>query len=65
MMSKVRKGCPAEPCWVRVVYGAVLSFAKGAEVRVYGHVLGAVAGPRSGTNIPEIRAQFLVPGGRQ
>jgi hypothetical protein len=63
-LLEVRKGCPVDSCWVRVLHGAAVPFAKGANVRVYGHVLGAVAGPRTGTKIPELRAQFILPGGR-
>lgn len=59
-LLEVKQGCPMEPCLVRLVYGAEISFGKGAAVRAFGHVLGAVDGPRAGSQIPEVRVQFYL-----
>jgi hypothetical protein len=61
VLMEVKHGCSAEPCLVRLLYGGELPFGKGASVRAFGHVHGAVDGPRTGTKIPEVRAQFFLP----
>jgi hypothetical protein len=61
-LLEVKQGCPLEPCLVRLVYGAEMSFSKGDAVRAFGHVLGAVDGPRAGSKIPEVRVQFYLSG---
>lgn len=63
-LLEIKKGCAAEPCFVRLVYGASMPFSKGAAVRAFGHVQGAVAGPRPNTKIPEVRVEFFLPAGR-
>ena len=55
-------GCPARPCLAKVVHGATLPFAAGKRITVYGQLLGEVEGPQSGTKIPEVRADFALPG---
>jgi hypothetical protein len=40
-----------------------MAFAAGKRITVYGQLLGEVEGPRSGTKIPEVRADFALPGG--
>ncbi len=57
----VTSGCPSRPCLARLVHGARASLEKGATVRVYGHVNGAVGGPKTGTQIPEIAVDFVLP----
>jgi hypothetical protein len=60
----VKQGCVSEPCLVRVVYGAELPYTSGTKVRAFGHVQGTVEGPRTGTRIPEVRADFVLAGTR-
>jgi hypothetical protein len=60
MLIEVESSCENAPCFARVVFGAKAPVATGNRIDVYGHVLGAVEGPRSGTNIPEIRADFIL-----
>ena len=63
LLLDVVRGCPARPCLVKVVHGSTLSFDAGKRITVYGQLLGEVEGPRSGTKIPEVRADFALPGG--
>ena len=60
------RGCPADPCVVRVVYGGDDALARGDRVRAYGRVTrgvaaqpGAVAGA---SPVPEVQADFVVKG---
>lgn len=62
-LLEIKQGCPREPCLVRLIYGADMPYGKGDAVRAFGHVLGAVDGPRAGSKIPEVRVQFYL--GRQ
>jgi hypothetical protein len=61
-LLEVKKGCAENPCLVRLRYGAELPHGKGAFVRAFGHVQGSIAGPRPGTQIPEVRVQFFLAG---
>lgn len=60
----VTSGCSAAPCLARVEYGAPTELRAGDRVSVFGQVAGAVDGPRRGTKIPEIEADFIVKGKR-
>jgi len=57
-------GCGAPPCLTRVLHGARLQLRTGQNVSVFGKLLGDVDGPRSGTRIPEVFADFVVMGTR-
>lgn len=61
LLLEVKKGCTATPCLAKVVYGGRFDARKGAVVGAFGHVLGSVDGPRTGIQIPEIAAEFLLP----
>jgi hypothetical protein len=58
----VTRGCAKRPCLSRVLHGAALTLKAGQVVTAYGTVLGSVDGPRPGTRIPEIRADFVLMG---
>jgi len=60
VVMDVRSGCPHAPCLARVTYGAPFSLSPGDKVSAFGEVVGLVDGPRSGSKIPEIRADFLL-----
>jgi len=55
--------CAAAPCLARVVYAGESRPKPGAKVTIYGEMTRAVAGPRSGQQVPEIHAEFLIEGG--
>jgi hypothetical protein len=57
----VKKGCANTPCLVRIAYGARFETKRGAAVSAFGHVTGAVDGPRTGTKIPAVEADFVLP----
>jgi hypothetical protein len=57
----IKSGCPQAPCLARVLYGSNADLTSGEKLSVFGQLVGAVDGPRSGTKIPEIRADFLLP----
>lgn len=57
----VKKGCANTPCLVRVAYGARFDTKRGATVSAFGHVTGAIDGPRTGTKIPAVEADFVLP----
>ncbi|HMJ11338.1 MAG TPA: hypothetical protein VK524_08010 [Polyangiaceae bacterium] len=61
-LLEVKQGCSLEPCLVRLIYGAEMPFTKGDSLRAFGHVLGAVDGPRTGSKIPEVRVLFFLSG---
>ena len=60
LLLNVSSGCSRENCLARVIYGARLSLKKDQTVTVSGTVAGAVDGPRTGTKIPELRADLVV-----
>jgi len=60
LVIEVRSGCARAPCLARVTYGAPYSATRGEKVSVFGAITGSVAGPRTGTVIPQIRADFLL-----
>jgi len=65
VLLDVKKGCTSRPCLARLVHGAKVDLVQGDHARAYGHVLGAVDGPRTGHMIPEVRAQFFLGGDRE
>jgi len=60
----VSGGCARGPCLARVTYGAPFTLARGDKLSVFGTVDGVVDGPRTGTKIPQIRADFLIKAGK-
>jgi hypothetical protein len=60
VVMDVQSGCTHAPCLARVSYGAPFSLARGDKFSAFGAVDGVVNGPRTGTLIPEIRADFLI-----
>ncbi len=56
----VQGGCAKAPCLARIVYGAPFTLARGDKFSAFGEITGVVDGPRTGTKIPEIRADFLI-----
>lgn len=60
IVMDVQGGCTRPPCLARVTYGAPFSLAAGDKFSAFGEVIGLVEGPRSGSKIPEIRADFLL-----
>lgn len=56
----VQGGCTHAPCLARIVYGAPFTLARGDKFSAFGEVTGVVDGPRTGTRIPEVRADFLI-----
>jgi hypothetical protein len=60
VVMDVHGGCTHPPCLARVTYGAPFSLSAGDKFSAFGEVVGLVDGPRSGSKIPEIRADFLL-----
>jgi hypothetical protein len=56
----VQGGCARPPCLARISYGAPFSLARGDKFSAFGAVDGVVDGPRTGSKIPQIRADFLL-----
>jgi hypothetical protein len=64
LLLDVKSGCKRPPCTVKVVHGARLNLALGDRVSVFGLLRGAVDGPRAGSKVPEVAADFVVKGQR-
>lgn len=62
LVMDVKSGCKAPPCLARVTWGAKLNLASGDPVGVFGALAGSVEGPRSGTRIPAVAADFVLKG---
>jgi len=60
LLLNVTSGCGGGNCLARVIYGARLALKKDQTVTVSGTIAGAVDGPRTGTKIPELRADLVV-----
>lgn len=60
----VQGGCAHSPCLARITYGAPFSLARGDKFSAFGEIIGVVDGPRTGTRIPEVRADFLLKGNK-
>jgi hypothetical protein len=56
----VQSGCSKGPCLARITYGAPFTLSRGDKLSVFGEVNGVVDGPRTGSHIPDIRADFLI-----
>ena len=61
LVLDVKSGCATSPCLAKVVYGARFDTKRGAKVSAFGHVQGAVEGPRTGAKIPWVAADFVLP----
>jgi hypothetical protein len=64
LLLDVRDGCDSSPCLARVTYGAKTELENGDSAEVFGKILGGVNGPRTGSQIPNIAADFVVHGQR-
>jgi len=62
ILANVASGCKQDPCLARVIYGAKLSLKKDEAITVSATVVGMVDGPRTGTKLPELQADFVVKG---
>lgn len=62
LVMDVKSGCKAPPCLARVTWGAKVTLASGDPVGVFGVLGGSVDGPRSGTRIPAVTAEFVLKG---
>jgi hypothetical protein len=60
LLFDVKKGCETSPCLAKVTFGGRFGTKKGANVTAFGHVVGSVDGPRTGTKIPAVAAEFLL-----
>jgi hypothetical protein len=64
LLMDVQSGCAHAPCLARITYGAPYSVSPGDKFSAFGEVVGMIDGPRSGSKIPEIRADFLLKAGK-
>jgi hypothetical protein len=62
VLLEVKAGCASAPCLAKITYGGRFDTKHGASLSAFGHLLGSVEGPRTGNRIPEIAAEFLLPG---
>lgn len=62
ILLDVKSGCAAPPCLARVSLGSKIALAEGEAVSVFGTLAGSVEGPKSGTRIPAIQADFVLKG---
>lgn len=62
LLIDVKSGCTAPPCLARVTSGEKLVLKEGSNVSVFGAVAGSVDGPRPGSRIPAIAADFVLKG---
>ncbi len=60
LLVDTESGCANGPCLTRVAFGGEGPFVKGKTLAVYGVLEGGTEGPRSGTTIPVIRANFVL-----
>lgn len=60
IVMDVQSGCARGPCLARITYGAPFTLARGDKLSAFGSIDGVVDGPRTGTKIPQIRADFLL-----
>jgi hypothetical protein len=65
LLLDVSGGCPSAPCLARVTHGGKLNLEPGNGVTVSGTLLGAVEGPRAGTRVPAVRAEFVLAKGKK
>jgi hypothetical protein len=62
LVMDVKSGCNAPPCLARVTWGAKAALAAGEPISVFGVLQGSVEGPRTGTRIPAVAADFVLKG---
>lgn len=62
LLIDVKNGCSAPPCLARITSGEKLVLQAGSGVSVFGAVTGSVDGPRPGSRIPAIAADFVLKG---
>jgi hypothetical protein len=60
ILLDVRSGCRTPPCLARVVHGARVELERRDKITACGQLAGAVDGPRTGSKIPEVVADFVV-----
>jgi hypothetical protein len=48
-----------------VTHGGKLNLESGNNVTVSGTLVGSVEGPRAGTRVPAVRAEFVLPKGKK
>jgi hypothetical protein len=60
ILLDVRSGCRTPPCLARVVHGARIELERRDKITACGQLAGAVDGPRTGSKIPELVADFVV-----
>ncbi len=60
LLVDTESGCANGPCLTRVAFGGDGPFEKGKALAIYGVLEGGTEGPRSGTTIPVIRANFVL-----
>jgi len=60
VVMDVQSGCVRAPCLARVSYGAPFNLSRGDKLSAFGSLDGVVDGPRTGSKIPQIRADFLI-----
>lgn len=65
LLLDVSGGCPSAPCLARVTHGGKLNLEPGNNVTVSGTLLGSVDGPRAGTRVPAVRAEFVLAKGKK
>lgn len=64
VLLDIKDGCAKGPCLVKVSCGTALSLSKRDKVQTIGKLVGSVDGPRTGSRIPHVSADFLVKVGR-
>ena len=60
LVMDVQSGCTRAPCLARISYGAPFNLSRGDKLSAFGSLDGVVDGPRTGSKIPQIRADFLI-----
>jgi hypothetical protein len=60
LLLDVPSGCAQRPCLARVVHGAKLDCRDEEHVTVGGYLSRIVDGPRAGSRIPELHADFVM-----
>lgn len=62
LLLDVHEGCAAAPCLARVLYSTKIDVTNGDTVSAFGKLVGAVDGPRTGSRIPNVMAEFVLRG---